>query len=86
MNLSLTTLRNYKSYFKGEKIIQAVHTCAILVQGTSIILRSTPFTVKSSCVVETLEALSGSCVTVSTNTKIYVATALATATLSIWLL
>ena len=86
MNLLLTTLRNYKRYFKGEKIIQAVHTCAILVQGTSVILRSTPFTVKSSCVVETFQALSGSCVTVSTNTKIYVVIALTTATLSIWLL
>ena len=86
MNLLLTTLRNYKRYFKGEKIIQVVHTCAILIQGTSVILRSTPFTVKSSCVVETLEALSRSYVTVSTNTKIYVVITLTTATLSIWLL
>ena len=79
MNLLLATLKNYKR-------IQAVHTCAILVQRTSVILRSTPFTVKPSCVVETLEALSCSCVTVSTNTKIYVVIAVTTATLSIWLL
>lgn len=63
-----------------------VHTCAGFIQGASVELRRTPLTVESSGVVKTLEALSRSGVTVTTDAKVYIVVTLALAALAILLL